>query len=100
MKIYKLYRIDGFSGDSYYCIPNEITLGYYVSREKAEAHPEYQLWLKKEQEQNKLYEKIKGLSDEQIENTLSSEELDILNENDSYHSEPNYVGIIEIDVID
>ena len=83
MKIYQLNEVCGFLGDSYYCIENERTLGYYFSKEKAEAHPKYKEYLKKDKEEKEM---LKNMSDEDFENYREDE--------------PYYVSIDEIEVIE
>jgi len=86
MKIYRLYEINGFKGDSYYGIPNERELGYYLSKEKAESHPRYQECIVYEKERE---EKIKNMTDEEYDDFKMYED-----------NEPYGVDIEEIDVIE
>ena len=85
MKIYKLTKINGYSGDPYYHIPSEETLGYYMLKEKAESHPEYQKQIIFEAEEQ---EKVDKMTDEEYE------EYSICDE------EPYGYYITEIDVIE
>lgn len=60
MTIFKLYKVNGYKGDSYYRIERVEVIGYFDSREKAESQPEWIQWLKEE-------ERIESLTEEEYE---------------------------------
>lgn len=79
MKVYELYKVNGFAGDPYYCIESKEVLGYYLSKEKAEQHPEYQNYLE----------------EERLASTMEDD-----NASPYIGMEPFYAAIREIDVIE
>jgi hypothetical protein len=87
MKVYRLYSVNGYAGDPYYHIEDERTCGYFLNREKAESQPEYQEYLKYEEDQHIKWE------------SMTDEEKSEYNEEDFFGEEPYYVAIEEIDVI-
>jgi len=70
MTIFKLYSVDGYKGDDYYCIESVNVIGYFDSREKAESQPRWIQWLKEKERQANLtieeYEDEFGLSYEPV----------------------------------
>lgn len=77
MTIFKLYSVDGYRGDEYYCIESVNIIGYFSSREKAESQPEWTQWLKEK-------ERVDNLTAEEYEDEFGQ----------SY--EPVYTDIEEI----